>query len=254
MPTSLLNLKRCSILSSTLPWLLSLAVTTAWANAPLPCPAQPLRNDLSHQKAGSFNLLISQWEVKYGTNAVSPLFQIASDKKIEDTNRYIALMGAAKIGGTETAPQVSIYLRDSSWMIRSAALRALKALRNPKTAHSVLALLNDKALVVRSEAIDTIAVLKPAGSTEALMKALDDRGNYHGGKAQGVPQKALQALALMKAREITRRLRPLLHHDTDTPLRLQALATIESLSGKVLVPGGRIAEKVAAWDQALKFP
>ena len=79
--------------------------------------------------------------------------QIASDPRNEDSNRYVALMSAAKLGGPSGAPFILSFLKDRSWMMRSGALRALTALENPKTAEAVLPLLRDPALVVRAEAV-----------------------------------------------------------------------------------------------------
>jgi HEAT repeat protein len=193
-----------------------------------------LKNDLLSRKAPSFDALLKTWEIRYSSEAVAPLLKIAADRKLADADRYVALMGAARLGGKEGAPLLVPYLKDSSWMIRSGALRALSALGNHATAKSVLPLLNDPALVIRSQAIQAVQALKPEGSIEALVSVLERGANYHAGKADGVPQKALVALAALStaedAKRVAPRLKPLLGHSHDPALKKLAYETIATLA------------------------
>ena len=146
-------------------------------------------------------------------------------------------------------------------MIRSGTLRALTALKNPATAQAVLPLLQDPALVVRLEAVAAVDKLRPVGATEALLKTLEHDANYHGGKAQWVPQKALIALSklssdtsgrrIASAALLAPRLKPLLDHHGDPELQKQTLVTLESLTGRSLKKGAPLAVRVREWKLAL---
>ena len=142
----------------------------------------------------SFEKLLSAWERRYGTGAVPALIDVARDHRATDPDRYVALMGVAKIGGRNSAPLLSPLLRDPSWMIRDGALRALAALDCRDSGAQILPLLKDPALVVRLEAIQSVEKLKPDGVAKALLAVVADSQNYHHGKAQWVPERALDAL------------------------------------------------------------
>jgi HEAT repeat protein len=189
-----------------------------------------LQADLTKRSKTSFDAIIKNWENRYGSNAVTPLLQLAANKKNNDMDRYVAIMGAAKLGGTNVAPSITPFLKDRSWMIRNASLRALSALENKTTATAILPLLKDPALVIRSEAVDAIIKLRPDGAEDALIAALEDSKNYRAGKAQWVPQKALAALVQLKAVKAAPKLEPLLRHEKDPEIRQKAREAIEALN------------------------
>ena len=196
--------------------------------------ASTLKSQIHAQRLShsiSFESLLNQWERDYGVSAFEPLLNISSDRKNDDPDRYVAIMGAAKLGGVAAAPRLIPLLKDHSWMIRSGCLRALRALRNPGTANAVLPLLQDPALVVRLEAIDAIESLRPPGSTQALTYALSDESNYHGGKAQWVPQRALVALADFGAKDSIPQILKLLDHQNDPELQSRSIIALEKLTG-----------------------
>jgi HEAT repeat protein len=255
------NSKKCSSPDPRLAVLgAALALSVASAHASLPAaPSAPageailkkLREDLQQRKSASFATIVGNWEKRYGTAAVPPLLKLAQSPKDSDPDRYIAVMGAAKIGGPEAAPLIAPLLKDKSWMLRSSALRALSALKNPKLSPAVLPLLKDPALVVRVEAVDAVQTLKPAGAVDALINALEHGANYHRGKATWVPQKALAALVELKAAAAAPKLKPLLKHERDPALVEQVVATLEQLTGRKLAPGKPLAVRVAAWEKAI---
>jgi HEAT repeat protein len=213
---------------------------------------ESLRKELALPRASnSFEPLLQSWQARYGSTAAGPLLILASEP-LEDPERYMAFMGAARLGGREGAPNLVRFLKDRSWMLRSAALRALAALKNPATASSVLPLLQDPALVVRLEAVEAVEKLQPPGAVEALTATLESRDNYHGGKAQWVPQKALLALASLHAQGQAPRLKKLLEHENDPELQIQTVSTLESLTGKHLGVQEPLPQRVREWKQALK--
>lgn len=166
-------------------------------------PRELLR-DLRGRSGTNFSALIEKWEDQHGTQAVSPLLALARDTKLEDTDRYIALLAATKLGGAATTTHLYTALEDHSWMLRSAALRGLTLLKQkgtPLQDKALVAALQDKALVVRREAVQAIATLKPRGSVDALLKAAAAAQNYVQGRAQWVPQSALAALASFNSTE-----------------------------------------------------
>ncbi len=267
MRTSSKNSKRCSMLKRTflrsvLSVFLALApitspTTSAWAVAITADDAQgqailnALKSDLSKRQQLSFRAVLKNWETRYGVRAVGPLLEIANDPHHEDPDRYLAIMGAAKLGGTEVATGLLNLLKDRSWMIRAGTLRALTALNHPKTSAAVLPLLRDPALIVRSEAVDAVGRLKPIGAVDALLATLDQSENYHGGKAQWVPTKALSALVSLNAKDAAPRLRPLLLHTQDPALQEQTVSALESLTGKKLKAGAPLLAKVEQWKTEL---
>jgi hypothetical protein len=263
-PTWSPNLKKCSRDSFALmPSLVTLAWATFFILYSIPAPTaetalvQNLKSDLQKRKGTSFGELVREWEGKYWTSAFHPLMQIASDPKNSDADRYVAVMGAAKLGGAESAPLFVPLLKDPSWMIRSAALRALTAFKLPQTADAVLPLISDSALVVRAEAVEAVKVLKPKGGVDALVSTLENPDNYHGGKAQWVPQKALSALVALQAKEAISKLVPILEYPEsrkDPEILVQTLDTLDSLSGKQPIAGASTAERVARWVNSNRVP
>ena len=209
-----------------------------------------LKSDLKALQSSSFNRLLLQWEKKYGVQAFRPLLEIASDRTDEDSHRYIALMGAAKLGGFTTARAFIPFLKESSWMLRAAALRTVASLGNPESGPSVIPLLRDPALVVRAEAIEAIKKLQPSGSSQAILETLNDPANYHAGKALWVPQKALSALVALQVKSAAPQLKPLLRHEKDPDLQLRTVQALESLTGKHLEPGAPLSSRVRAWLKA----
>ena len=249
MKTSLLNSKKCSIANLVLAGAL-LAQSASVMASPVPV-RDALKGQILAYSSSSFEPLLTRWSQEYGTQAVHPLLALVSDQKNADRTRYIALMGAAKLGGPSVAGLIAPHLKDSSWMIRSASLRALSALKNPQTASAVLPLLKDRALVVRVEAVDAVRTLRPKGSTKALVAALKDPNNYRLGKAQWLPQRALKALAVMGDRSVAPQLRFLLDHRSDPALQHQTLATLEALTGQRVNGSLPLSVRVLEWKKKL---
>ena len=213
--------------------------------------ASVLKKEIARRKTLAFDDILRSWEYNFGTKAVPPLLRIAADKTNDDPDRYLAVMGAAKLGGMTVAPKLVKLLEDPSWMIRTAALRALTALNHPETAEHVLPLLRDPSLIVRTEAVEAISRLRPPGAKDALLSALEDSANYHQGKAQWVPARALQALVKMGAKDTAPKLRPLLFRTRDPELQKQTVQALESLTGRKLAPGAPLAARIDQWKAEL---
>ena len=241
MPTSLLNSKKC--LTAKYLFAFCFIFLSPLARAAIPeSISSAILNDIHHRKSNQFDSLLSSWEKRYGTQAVTPLLSLARNSRLEDPDRYVAIMGVAKIGGTESAPLLVSLLKDKSWMIRNGTIRALAALKNPKVSSSVLPLLNDRALVVRLEAVQALEKLRPEGVTKALLAAIQNPENYHGGRAQWIPQQALETLRHLRVqnsltaadrRLVESELKALLDHPSkslkDPTLRPQIEATLRAL-------------------------
>lgn len=196
---------------------------------------QKIKSEISSHrlKNTSFEILTRSLEKTYGTQAFQPLIRIALDRKNPDPDRYIALMSAAKLGGTGATPSLLPFLHDSSWMLRGGALRALSVVGNAETGQALIPLLRDPALVVRVEAVDAIRILKPKGAADALVATLTDSSNYHAGKAQWVPQKALLALTVLRASEAVPKIKPILddrRQSQDPEFKRQLQQTVTLLS------------------------
>lgn len=228
--------------------ILALLCSTAQANIP---SAKNLKKDLATRSSTQFDQLLSKWDSQYGSHAVTPLLGIALDTKNQDADRYIAIMGASKLGGTSIAQKIIPFLKDSSWMVRSAAIKALTFLKPPAAGKAILAALKDPALVIRLEAVKAIEILQPQGSVPALIETLKFKENYHGGKALWVPQKTLEALVRLRAKDIAPQLKPLLDHRSDPELQQKTLQTLEALTGKSLKKDRPLAERLKAWQKSL---
>jgi HEAT repeat protein len=215
-------------------------------------PPRSLRDEVSiilkqNRSGRDFDAALRAIQSRLGVKAVPGLLELARDSKQDEMDRYAAILGTARLGGREAAPLLAGFLTDRSWMVRLASLRALSILKNAQSSEQVLPALQDPALVIRSEAIDAIESLRPSGASEALLRALQDGSNYSGGKAQVIPQKALKALAALQAREAAPRLKPLLQHDRDPQLQTLTIETLERLTGRKLLPGRPLAERLSAW-------
>jgi HEAT repeat protein len=178
--------------------LLSLGASLETRAAPAPSKDQSalysqIENDLTEQRhSQDFSELLNQWENQLGKKAIPPLLSIAQNSEKTDTSRYIAIMGAAKLGGESILPQIAEISEDSSWMVRNAVLQALRMIGNAESGKIALKLSKDPALVVRLEAIQTLGLLQPEGTKETLLEAILDLSNYHRGKALWVPEAALK--------------------------------------------------------------
>lgn len=249
MKTLLLNSKKCLIANAAL-----LATLTLWMipqNAVADIPSRTtLEIEINSHTANTFPDLYAAWQKQYGTHAINPLFVIAGSQD-SDRSRYIAILGAAKLGGQAIAPRIVPFLKDKSWMIRSAALKALAVLKHPKTYSAIMPLLHDPALVVRVEAIETVKTLKPAGAIPALIEVLHSQENYHFGKSTWAPERALKALAILGDKSIASELSPLLDHQTDPPLQREAILTLQTLTGHTENGSLELIKQVASWKQYL---
>lgn len=196
MPISLLNSKRCSTAN-----LLLLGVPLLLPQAELATTLKRELKQSTQTTENSFRPLVQSWSDRFGTNAVSPLLTLARDASLPDDRRYIAVMAAAQLGGLAGAPQIHPLLEDRSWMVRSASLKALGALRHPASARPVMKSLKDRALVVRLQAVETLEQLNPPGVETALLDTLTYDPNFSAnGKALWVPYRALEALERLGAR------------------------------------------------------
>jgi HEAT repeat protein len=210
-----------------------------------------LKTDIASRKSVAFDALLKRWESLYGAKAVDPLLSIAGDSHAPDPDRYVALMGAARLGGFAAAPLFMPFLKDGSWMIRSAALRILTGLENPQTAYAVLPLLKDPALVVRLEAVAAVEKLNPVGAVPALVDTLANPANYHGGKALWVPSRAIDALVSLRASRAQIGLRPLLDRSTDPELLAKTVDALDTLSGQPPERELDLHDRVKRWKTTL---
>jgi hypothetical protein len=153
-----------------------------------------------------FDAQVSLWKERYGARTITALSELAFDRKLDEHSRYMAWMGALKLGGSQVREKLSELSRDSSWLLRQAALESLEALssstasgaktdaKTEKDLQIAIQLLKDKALLVRLRAIETISKLRPEGSRAALLETLKDAKNYVAGRALGAPKRALRVL------------------------------------------------------------
>jgi HEAT repeat protein len=249
MPILSLSSKKCLIANGL--FVVSVSVFAGTAFASTAPSTRTLRTEIQSDHSSSFEPLLEQWSDDYGPSAIKPLLAVAKDHTNSDRVRYIALMGAAKLGGLAGATQITPFLKDSSWMLRNGALRALSALDNPQTAAAVLPLLQDPALVVRLEAVEAVRKLKPHGAAQALVNTLRSQDNYHNGKSQWVPIRSLDALAELRDPSIIPALKPLLDHRHDPELQRQTISTLRALTGKNLALGLPLPKQITTWKKEL---
>lgn len=260
MKTSLPNLKKCSTANRFRALWLSAAATSlclglacpAWASVPPVPQSSDLLKQIRNSKSASFDNLLNRWNRDFGTSAVPSLLKIARSAKLaSDSERYVAVMGAARLGGKPVASMLIPLLRDSSWMVRNGSLRALTALQAKDASPEILNLINDPALVVRLEAIDAISALKPKGASAALVSAVYAPQNYHGGRAQWAPQRALAGLRRLHATEAVPSLINLLDRSHDAALMKELFETLTALTGKSIKPTAQVAVTAREWRRVL---
>lgn len=232
-----------------------------------------LRSDLRalrQEKKTDFRALIERWDSVYGKASSPALRKIALDAKSPDTDRYIAILAHTRIQGIapnsaakkESDSLIENSLASKSWMVRSAALKSAEILGadavSPPTSRKILSLLEkDPALVIRTQAIETLMKLRPEGTADALVRAAMDSKNYRPanfrrGRADWVPQKALEALRKLRPAGYSAKLLPLLNEAKDGRIRAHALYTIEALEAKSLKKGRPFAERAKAWNETLR--
>jgi HEAT repeat protein len=250
MKTSLLSSKKC-LTAKAVAILIALSGSAFAANSRIAPSQTALVQDINANKDADFESVLEHWTTQYGTLAAQPLLSIAKDRRNSDRQRYIAIMGAAKLGGPAVAEKLVPLLKDKIWLIRSATLKALAALKDPATANAVLPLLKDPALVVRVEAIETVKILKPEGSAQALVSVLQSQENYRFGKAQWAPQRALSALVVLHDFSVVPYLRPLLDHQKDPELQRQTIFALQTLTGIDKDSKLALSTQVETWKKIL---
>lgn len=213
-----------------------------------------LKKQIADYRQSSFEPLIQQIESQYGTESVLPLVEIAKNRAFQERHRYIALMAAAKIGGTASSKWLSSLLSDRSWVVRSGTLRALRSTDDVEIASKSLDLLKDKALVVRLEAVDTVAHLKPKGWEQALLRVMDRPENYVRGRALWVPNRALKALKQCDDLKtvktaIVPKLKPLLGRSQDPELLDETIATLEAVTHSATPKNLSRTERIEYWKK-----
>lgn len=228
-----------------------------------------LRSDLASfrkEKLTDFKSLIQKWERVYGEAALPALGRISRDGKASDADRYVAILATTKIHGPKSATEMLPLLDDKNWMVRSAALKSIEILGYTPAGPKVLEKLeNDPALVIRLQTVETLLRLRPEGVEKALLNAALSPKNYRPanfkkGRADWVPQRALEALRTLapelknakKSRSVALQILPLLNEAKDGRIRAQALHTIETLEERSLGSGRPFAERALAWNKALK--
>src|SRR5437016_3303689 len=63
-----------------------------------------LEKQLKSRKSPSFSEILTRWQNDFGSKAVDPLLKLAKNKRKSDSDRYIAIMGVARLGGKDAAP------------------------------------------------------------------------------------------------------------------------------------------------------
>lgn len=199
----------------------------------------------------TFESRISEWKSRYGAAAPLRLLELARDKAKPEAQRYFAVLAATRLGGHGVTSFLPALLKDRSWLIRSAALQSVLALQARHLGPEVLNLLKDPALVIRSAAVEAVQRLRPTGASRALASAAVDPKNFHRGKPQWVPQKALRALQDLSDKSSAPVLRSLLTEKQDPELLALALETLDRLHQHTPSPGQTLRERLAEWKKKL---
>lgn len=253
MMTYWLSLRKCSICSFLLflLWLFpNIQAATPPSNGKI---EKQILLQLKQRKGDSFRALLNHWQKRYGSQAVPPLLRVAKNRSRSDQDRYIALMGAARLGGKAISPSLLPHLKDSSWMIRSATLRLMGAFQLKKHSSKVAKLLKDPARVVRTDAVQTLERLRPKNALELFLGVLRDPSNFHRGRAFLVAKKALVAIVkLQPPLQITPKLAPLLNFSKDPELLRLTVRSLEILTKDKKLAQGPLSKKVAYWKKKLQ--
>ncbi len=193
--------------------------------------------DMKAHSSAHFGSLIQDWKTKYAAEPdalTEALRSISLSQNQEDTYRYIGVFGLHQLGLFSRLENLKPFLKDSSWMIRNAALKVIQELNTPAAGELATSLMNDPALVVRAQAVETVGQTRPQNALSLLLKTLEDPSNYQNGKAFWIPQKTLQLLPVMRTSQnedqILRALKPLLKHKNDETLQKNLHATLESIT------------------------
>ena len=268
MPISSPSSKKCSTarpvsLLTRFAATVALTITTvpaAYGGAPSQAgPALPAEISQAIHRASvapvpaSFEPALAELKTRYMANEPSCRCSIwPRDTSRPDPERYIALMGAARIGGRLSAHRITPFLKSPAWLLRSGALQALTDLRDPATGPATFAAAQrPRPRRPNRKAVAAIQALHPPGAAEALIQALGAGQNYSDGKALWVPGRALAAIQVLKAVDYAPRLLPLLDHVSDPTLQIQTVATLEALTGRRLKPGTPLRERVRQWKHEL---
>lgn len=212
---------------------------------------EEIRKDLKLRKSASFEFLTEHWKKTHGTHVIRPLLALAKEVNESDFDRYIAIMGLARIGGKEVAPWILPFLNDRAWMVRIGTLRALMFLNYSKAGSQIISMLRDPALVVRREVVIVIEKLHLKAGIQPLVQTLKDKKNFHKGRAQWVPNRALKALIELKApANISKDLRHLLEYQQDPGLLRETVTTLDQLNGQKTSTRS-LKDRVRYWKKAL---
>lgn len=204
---------------------------------------------LSHQ-GSDFSLLSQKIQAEAKPTTGMELLKLARDRSQPEFARYKALSIAVRIlPQTRAETELRAFLRDSSWMLRSAALRELAVSGSAGGGEDAMKLLRDPAWVVRSQAIHTVVALKPTGMLPALLVAAADPTNFHGGRAQWVAYRALDAaIALKPTSKDLFQLRPALIRGEDEAYLKRIISLLERSTGKSIPSPSSTGVRALAMD------
>ncbi len=234
-----------------------------------------IKKHLQENTNKSFQVLLDRWSDQHGARAAQALVTIATDRHQNDPARFIASLGAVRLGGAAISEKLVGNLADRSWMVRNGALQALGAalalpsddLKKRKQAQllgKICDRLFDKALVVRLQAADTLKrfLETRAGDLtsknqrrlhQAAWKALRDKRNYTAGHSQWVPLRVLELFDdLPPPPKETHELAAVLEYPKDHALMLKAFQILERSTGAAPPKKTSIQEQVAFWKTKLQ--
>lgn len=184
------------------------------------------------KSGGSLKNFFQDVATHYGVSAVAPLREIAQNENEREEMRWATLFGVARISGKESFNLIRQFMKNSSWMLRDAALKTAAALGAKELNREIEEKLQDDALVVRTTAVDTIGHLKMTDSAPKLVDALFDPKNYHRGKPLWIHHHILSVLKDFRYNKAVPRLVELLETRENETFQTEIIHTLEDLTGK----------------------
>ena len=125
------------------------------------------------------------------------LSKIVQDEKLSESDRWSAIVTAAKKDGDRAVPILEDMLKQKkySWYIRTAVAQSLVAVGGPDATRVLQGMLNDHSLVVRTVVVDALGDMKDPTSLTPLTEEMKNKRNFIGEQSLWIRKHLVDAIA-----------------------------------------------------------
>lgn len=110
--------------------------------------------------------------------AIPTLVEVVKSDQFSDQNRWLAIFLIGRIMGKKASPFLAKFLYHPSWVLRTAGLKTLLALKDDRYQKDFAILLKDSSLIVRTQALENIKHLNLKDQGPLVWEMMYRKHNY----------------------------------------------------------------------------